>query len=60
MPEIHAFYLRKLYEDSRLKKVKEEFSPKTKKIKEEKLKKHKMNRITSMDNFMKFSWPWTL
>ena len=35
--------------------LKEELSPKTKRIKE-----HKMNRIQSMDNFMKFSWSWTL
>ena len=65
MPEIHAFYLRKLYEESKLKKniktnIKEELSPKTLRLKEEKIKKHKMNRITSMDNFMKFSWSWTL
>ena len=33
----------------------QELSPKTKRIKE-----HKMNRIQSMDNFMKFSWSWTL
>ena len=33
----------------------QELSPKTKKIKE-----HKMNRNQSMDNFMKFSWSWTL
>ena len=35
--------------------LKRELSPKTKRIKE-----HKMNRIQSMDNFMKFSWSWTL
>ena len=40
MPEIHAFYLRKLYEDSKLTKVNEELSPNTKKLKEEILKKH--------------------
>ena len=32
----------------------------TKKLKEEILKKHTINRIASMDNFMKFSWSWTL
>ena len=65
MPEINAFYLRKLYEESRIKNtpMKEEkviLSPKTLKRRENRLKEHKMNRIKSMDNFMKYSWTWTL
>lgn len=36
-------------------------SPKIKKIKEEKEEKeHKMNRNISMENFVKYSWSWTL
>ena len=37
------------------KKLIEELSPKTKKLKE-----HIMKRNLSNDNFMKFSWSWTL
>ena len=33
----------------------QELSPKTKKLQE-----HKMKRNQSTDNFMKFSWSWTL
>ena len=37
------------------KKIIEELSPKSKKLKE-----HIMKRNQSNDNFMKFSWSWTL
>tara|TARA_B100000214_G_C23799360_1_gene549638 strand:+ start:400 stop:603 length:204 start_codon:yes stop_codon:yes gene_type:complete len=60
MPETTAFYLRQLYKDSKLNNIKEENHPKTNQKKEIKVKKYKMNRITSMDNFMKYSWSWTL
>ena len=62
MPELHAFFLRKMIKDIKNTKkidtnvdIQKELSPKS--LKE---KKHAMNRIQSMDNFMKFSWSWTL
>ena len=36
-------------------------SPKIREVKESKeAKEHKMNRNTSMENFVKYSWSWTL
>lgn len=36
-------------------------SPKIRELKEAKeAKEHKMNRNTSMENFVKYSWSWTL
>jgi len=64
----HFFFMQKISENqikknnpiiqkekSSPKKFIQELSPKTKKMKE-----HTMNRVKSMDNFMKFSWSWTL
>ena len=73
MPEINAYFVRKLIADIHQGKevkgvqrdsvsntesepiLEKELSPKSLRI-----KKHEMNRIKSMDNFMKFSWSWTL
>ena len=68
MPDIHAYFLRKVVDDCKMlereakpnlpKEVNipiKELSPKSKRLQE-----HKMNRILSMDNFMKYSWSWTL
>ena len=44
-------------DDIKLKENKE-FNKVEKKMNRESL--HKMNRIRSMDNFMKFQWSWTL
>jgi len=72
MPEINAYFVRKLIADihqgKEVKGVqrdsvpKIEYEPIEKKLspKSLRIKEHKMNRIHSMDNFMKFSWSWTL
>lgn len=70
MSDIHAYFLRKVVDDyknytevqrnsvpnNEIQPTPEkELSPKSKRLQE-----HKMNRILSMDNFMKYSWSWTL
>ena len=72
MPDIHSFFIRKIYYDIKNQNIKNNTknniknntknNTKTKetKIENVKEKEHKMNRIQSMDNFMKFSWSWTL
>ena len=64
MPDIHSFFIRKIYYDiknqNKNNNTKNNTKTKETKIENVKEKEHKMNRIQSMDNFMKFSWSWTL